>query len=108
GDTDERLLEHEHLPPRPQRRADRDHLLLPTGERPRLLALALREPREERIDALEVLLDPRTVTALKGAHLHVLEHGHAGKEPASLGRLRNAHLDDVVRRAPRDVLALEV
>jgi hypothetical protein len=46
--------------------------------------------------------------ALKGAHLQVLQHGHAGKEPTSLGRLRDAHLDDVVRRASRDVFALEV
>src|SRR5205085_8489436 len=87
---------------------DRDHLLLDAGKRPPPRALALGEPREERVHALEVLFDARAVAALESAHLQILQDGHARKEPASLGGLRDAHLDDVVRGPPRDVPTLEV
>ena len=93
---------------RHQRAPDRAHLLLAAGHRPRLLGLALGEAREEREDAVDVLLHPRLVLALEGAHLEVLEHGHPREELAALGRLRDAAADDVVRGGVRDVLAAEL
>src|SRR6478736_2080657 len=88
-----------------ERAADRNHLLLATGERSRALLLSFRESGKERVDPLEVAAELRAVTALEGAHLEVLEHGHAREEFAALGRLRDAEPNDVVRRLAGDVLA---
>src|SRR3954453_8855383 len=90
-----------------ERAADRDHLLLAAGEGPRALLLSFREPGKERVDAFEVAAELRAVTALEGAHLEVLEHGHAWEQLAALGRLRDAEPHDVVRRFSGDVLAAE-
>ena len=79
--------------------ADREHLLLAAGERPRLLALALGEAREEVEDAVEILVDVAALLALVGAHLEVLEHGHPREDAAALRRLRDAHAHDLVRAA---------
>src|SRR6185295_17104966 len=86
---------------------DRGHLLLAARHRAGALALALGEPREEAVDAVEVLADLLTIGALERAHLQVLDHRHAGEQPPALGRLRDAQADDLVRRPPGDVLAAE-
>src|SRR3954468_4553282 len=90
-----------------ERAADRDHLLLAAGEGPRALLLSFREPGKERVDAFEVAAELRAVTALEGAHLEVLEHGHAGEHPAALGLPADAEPPDLVRGGSGDVLAPE-
>ncbi len=45
--------------------------------------------------------------ALEGAHLEVLRHRHAREQPPPLRALRDAALDDRVRRRVGDVAALE-
>src|SRR6266571_5018193 len=102
-----RFVEQQQLRPGHQRPPDRAHLLLAARQRPRLLALPFREPREEREDTVQVLSDLRPIRALKGAHLEVLDHRHAREELAALGRLRDPAPHDLVRRRPRDVLVFE-
>src|SRR5437763_13302234 len=90
--------------------AECDHLLLPARQRPRLLLLALAQPREERIDTVEVGVHGLAVVAilaLERAHQQVLEHAHPREETSALRRLRDPTLDDVVCRRARDVAALE-
>ena len=101
------LVEQQQLRPRHQRAADRAHLLLAAGHRPRLLLLPLGQAREELEDAVDVLLEVRLVGALERAHLEVLEHGHAREEAPPLRRLRDSHLHDRVRGRVGDVLAAE-
>src|SRR3954447_26587725 len=101
------LVEEEQLRPGHERAAHRDHLLLAAGERPRALRAPLEQPREELVDALEVLLDAGAVGALERAHLEVLEHAHAREEAPSLRRLRDSQLDDLVRGVADDRAALE-
>jgi hypothetical protein len=90
-----------------QRPADRAHLLLAAGHRPRLLRLALGETREQREDTVEILSQAALVLALEGAHLQVLEHRHTREELPALRRLGDAAGDDVVRLRVRDVVAAE-
>ena len=96
-----RRLVHAQQPgARHQRAADRHHLLLAARERPRLLLLPLGEPREQRVDAVEVTVDGLLIVAvlpLERPHEQVLEHGHSREEATALRRLRDAALDDVVR-----------
>src|SRR6266511_2361682 len=105
-----RLVQQEELRVGHQRAADRHHLLLAARERPGALGLPLGQAREELVDAVEVLADGLPVVAvgaLERPHQQVLEHAHPRKEPTAFRRLRDAALDDVVRRVGRDVLALE-
>src|SRR5207342_1217307 len=87
--------------------ADGAHLLFAARERPGLLHPPLLEAREELVHAVDVLLDPILIRALKRAHLEVLAHAHAREEPPTLGRLADPELHDVVRAAADEVLALE-
>src|SRR3712207_8833833 len=74
-------------------RSDREHLLLAAGHRAGLLALALGEAREERVDALHVLAHRGAVRALERAHLEVLDDRHAREDPADRKstRLNSSH-----------------
>ena len=92
---------------RHQGAADRAHLLLAAGHRPRLLVAPLGESREEVEDAGDVVLERRAVVALEGSHLEVLEYRHAREEAAALGRLRDPRLDDRVGRLLCDLAPLE-
>src|SRR5581483_9709895 len=92
---------------RHQRAADRAHLLLTARHRPGALAAPLVQAREELEDTVHVLADPGTVVPLERSHLEVLGHAHAREQPAAFGRLRDAALDDLVRRRRRDVAPFE-
>src|SRR5256885_15672914 len=85
-----------------------DRMLLAAKQSAGAPPLAFGEPREERIIALEVVLQLRAVASLEGAHLEVFEHRHAREELAPLRRLRDSHPHDVVRRLMRDVLPVEM
>src|SRR3954453_1103842 len=102
-----RLVEQEQPGARHQRTADRTHLLLSARQRPRLLRSALLQPWEERVDVLDVILDRRAVVALERPHLQVLAHGHSREQAAALGRLRDAHLDDLVRSGVTQIAPVE-
>ena len=85
----------------------RDHLLLAPGERPRKLGAAVVDEREERVDALEVVLAALPVPVQVRAELQVFEHGHRPEEPPVLGHDRHSAADPVARGAIRDVLTVE-
>src|SRR6478736_2274950 len=87
------------------RHLERHHRVLLDEQDRRALLVSFREPGKQRVDPFEVAAELRAVTALEGAHLEVLEHGHAREELAALGRLRDAEPNDVVRRLAGDVLA---
>ena len=58
---------------------------------------ALLEPREQREDLLDVLVEIFQVVEA-GAHLQVFQHRHAREDAAAFRRLRDAHAGDLVRR----------
>ena len=90
---------------RHQRAPHRHHLLLAAGQRPRELGAPLVEQREERVDALVVLL--RRAAVQVRAHLEVLEHAHRREQAAVLGDDRHPLRDPVARLLVGHVLAVE-
>src|SRR5919201_2064443 len=93
---------------RHQRARHRHHLLLAAGQRPRELRAALVEQREERVDALEVLLAALPVLVQVRPHLEVLEHRHRREQAPVLGDDRHPACDSVARTAFGDVLPVEL
>src|ERR671914_270013 len=87
--------------------SDGEHLLLAAAHRAGLLPGALLEAREEVEDAVHVLTDLGGVVAVVGAHLQVLEDGHAEEDPATLGALGDALADKLVRSGALNLLAVE-
>src|SRR5438067_3201218 len=102
------LVEEDQPRARHQRARDREHLLLPAGERARRLPPPLGEDREVGRDALEVVLHLAAVTADVGAHLEVFPHGQVREDAAALGAVGDAGPEDrggggaVDRRAVED------
>ena len=86
-----------------QRAADREHLLLAAGHRPRLLALALLEAREQLEDAVDVVADRGVAAQVKAPISRFSSTVIRGKIRRPSGDLRDAELDDLVRRAGRDL-----
>src|SRR6266571_1122332 len=105
GEPHRGLVQQHQLGPCHERPADREHLLLPSGERARRLARAFLEDREELEDAVHVrpLL---VVLADEGAHVEVLAHGHAREDAPALGRLGHPEPHDVVGGHQVDALAV--
>ena len=86
-----RLVEHQERRARHQRAADRAHLLLAAGHRPRLLRLCRSASRGKSSNTRSMSsLIAALVAALERAHLEVLGHRHAREELAPLRRLRDA------------------
>src|SRR5262249_57232849 len=81
-------------------------LLLAPGHHPGLLALALLEPGEERVDPLEVAAG--VIAAAVGAEVEVLADRHPLEHVPSLGRERDAPVDDLLRGLTGDLGAVEV
>ena len=107
GEAHRRLVEEEQARPRHQRAPDGQHLLLAPGQRAALLGGALAQAREQREHALEVGRDRVAVGAGEGAHLQVLEHGHAREDPATLRRLRDPQAHDAVGGEAVEALPVE-
>src|SRR3954451_18865009 len=102
------LVEQQQLRPSHQRPADGQHLLLAAGHRPGRLRRPLLQPREQRVDPVEVLGGGRlAVLARVRAHLQVLQHGHPREDAPSLGSLGDAELDPLVGGHVGDVAPLE-
>ena len=78
-----------------QRAGERDHLLLPAGERPGGLAGALDEVGEERVDELPAR------AAVPLGEPQVLGHGELGEDLAVLGDVADAAAHDPVRGLAR-------
>ena len=108
-ETHRRLVEQEHARARHQRAADREHLLLAARHRAARLGAPFAKAREQLEDTLEVRLVGRglAVASRVGAHVEVLDHGHAREDAATFGRLADAELDALVRRHRGDVVAVE-
>jgi hypothetical protein len=93
-----RLVEEQQLRLGHQRAADGEHLLLAAGQRAAFWVLRSAAAGTARRRGRVSLGRSSLARALVGAHLEVLEHAHAGEDAAALGRLADAHLDDLVRR----------
>ena len=104
--AERRLVQKNEPRPAHQRAADRQHLLLATRQCAAALGAAVGEPREQRENALEVGHE-MSLVGHRRADLQVFEHGHARKNPAAFGRLRDAELGDLVRRQRSDIAAGE-
>ncbi len=73
----------------------------------RRLAPRSAKPREQLEDAVEVGLQLALVGPRVGTHLEVLEDRHPAEDPASLGRVGDAPMDELVGRHVSDVVAVE-
>src|SRR4029453_19547560 len=82
-------------------------LLLAARERAALLRDALAQTGEQREHALEVGGDGGAIGAREGAHLEVLEHGHAREDPPAFRRLGDAQSHDAIGGEPVEALAVE-
>ena len=102
-----RLVEQEQARTRHQGAGDCQHLLLAARQRTAALRLALLEDGKHLEGAGDILVEKLWV-AHRGAHLQILEHGHAREYAAALGRLRDAELGNLVDGRLGDVLAVEV
>ena len=87
--------------------ADRQHLLLTTGERSGRLAAPLRQDREQLEDPVEVDAYLCGVTAGERTEQEVFLDRHAREDPAPLRRVGQAALDDLVGGHAVDPFALE-
>ncbi len=103
-----RLIQQQELRLRHQPAPHRQHLLLPAGERPAVLAQPLLQPWEAPVHPLQTLLDPLRVVPRVCPHVQVLPHRQRSEDLPPLGNLNHAHLDDVVRRGPRDLCSFEL
>src|SRR6266446_3343939 len=101
------LVEHEELWTRHQRTADRQHLLLATGERSGELLRPLLEAGKEVVHPRDVTRDALAVAAGVGPHHQVVEDDHPGKEASALGSVANTGADHVVRRHGSDIPSVE-
>ena len=73
----------------------------PPDSVPAELLEPLLDPREEGEDALHVRFDLARIGSREGAHLQVLEHGHAREQAPRLGHRRDAALDALGGRQRR-------
>src|SRR5262249_22011756 len=87
GNTHRRLVEKEQHGLTHQGAADREHLLLASRQRARLLTTALLEDREQAIDSRKIARDAVPVAAQVGAQHQVLEHAELGKDSAPFGAM---------------------
>src|SRR5829696_3212963 len=71
-----------------QRPANREHLLLATGQRSACLPLPLCQPRKKVIDLSEIFRE--VTTARVCTHMEVLYHRHAGEDAATFRCLTDA------------------
>ena len=102
-----RLVEQQQARLRQQGPGDRQHLLLAAREVAGDAVDALFQAREEAEHAFEVAGHGRLVAPPVGTELEVLAHGECREDGAALGDVDEAALDDLVRRHPRDVFAVE-
>src|SRR2546427_705954 len=102
-----RLVEQQELRPAHQRPAHREHRLLATRHRGRLLPPALGEPREEPVHVLATRGDVGRRPLDEGAHPEVLLDGHLREDAAPLGHDPDAELHDLVGTEPVDARSRE-
>src|SRR6185437_178304 len=100
------LVEQEKPRPAHQGTGDRQHLLLAAGKRAAALHLAALQEGKKREDPPQIFGEMCGI-ADRGAHLEILEHGHAREDAASFGLVRDAAAHDEMRRQSGDVAALE-
>ena len=82
--------------------ADRQHLLLAAGELRAAVGLALGEPREGLVDAVD---RPGGIAAAAGGELQVLVDRQAWPDPAALRHVADADAADLVRLEAGDLAA---
>src|SRR6266852_4500028 len=106
-ETERKLVDHEQARTRHERAADRDHLLLATGERRSQRAEALAHPRKELEHVSEVGFDRVAVASAEGAEQELIAHAHRREELASFGYVRDAEIDDPLGLRSLERLAFE-
>src|SRR5215471_6319955 len=77
---------------------DREHLLLPAGERAGQLLVPFVQTWKAGIHPLEIGIDPDLVLALIGAREQIFAHAHLWEDEPVLGHERDAMRDDSGRR----------
>src|SRR5919202_3508863 len=103
-----RLVQEQHAWLPHQRTADRQHLLLTSGERPAFLPSPFLETREEIEDTLEIALEvPISLGARIGAHFEIFENRQARKDAPPFRRLHDAEMNDRMCRQMIYALAVE-
>src|ERR1700674_2003777 len=107
GETCGRLVHQQEFRARHQGAADGDHLLLAARQGAGELARALREPREQVIDPGESLREQPARLRDEGADAQIVLDGELGKQPAVFRHMRDAALDDAMRRQAGERRALE-
>ena len=88
-----RLVHADQARPRHQGPPDGHHLLLAARERAGELLAPLLDAREQAVHPLQIIVQILAIAARVGAHLEVLEHGHAREQPPRLGHRCNAEPD---------------
>ncbi len=106
-ETERGLVQHHHLGVGQQRPADRQHLLLAPRQRAGELPQPLAQPWEQADDEVEPLGPPGKGPAIDAAQQQIVAHRHLRKHQPAFRHLRDAELDDLVRRHVGKVLAVE-
>src|SRR6267378_2048097 len=101
------LVEQQKARRRSEAAADREHLLLPAGERTRGLIAALLQHRKQGIDLLEIARPLRASLVGQRAHLEVLEDAERPEHLPPFGHVRDAEMGALRRRHREQVAAFE-
>ena len=102
-----RLVHQQHLRFRHQRAPDRAHLLLAARHGAGRLQAAVLQPGKQMIDVVELLGEAGARGRDEGADTQILLDRQLWKQPAVFRHMRDAMLDDVMRRLAADRLPLE-
>ena len=99
-----RLVHHQHARVEQQRAADREHLLLTARQLGAAVAPAIRQPREQRVDALD---RPRALACALCRKPQVLVDRQRWPHAPTLRHVADAELGDHVRRKAKNFAACE-
>ena len=105
GETHGRLVEQQHFGSAHQCAGHGQHLLLSAAHGAGQLVLAFTQARKEHKHLLHIGRDLGLVVTDVGAHLQVLDDGHAGEHAAPLRHHGQPFLDQVPRAFALDAFA---
>ena len=108
GEAEGQLVDHEHRGIVQHGDRQREHLLLPTGERVSPLAAAIRQGGEELVDPVRPPPELVAIGAVdEAAHLEVLRHGHRAEDALAARQEMDAEPRTLLGRGVGDVPTVE-